>query len=226
MKFIALSSVSLLSTAQAWWNNGHMITARVAYDSLSPEVISKAEAFLKPLQYMNHHEANHSFVESATFADDIKDRGFNDQSPWHFIDQPFFDHFNTTVNPENFNVTWSIDYMHKSLKGNQTGEDESVSWALGDAFNLRLLIHYVGDMHQPLHTVSRFAEDFPNGDLGGNLFMIDGKDNITELHALWDSTVYEWDQDIPRPLSEDGWEQLGNISKTVRDEHPMTSPDI
>lgn len=81
-------------------------------------------------------------------------------------------------------------------------------------------------MHQPLHTVSRFAEDFPRGDMGGNLFMIDGKDNITELHALWDSTVYEWDQDIPQPLSEQSWELLGNISKIVRDDHPWASADM
>ena len=60
----------------------------------------KAEAWLQPLTYMNQHEKDHMFVESATFADDIKDKGFNDQSPWHYIDQPFFDNFNTTVFPE------------------------------------------------------------------------------------------------------------------------------
>jgi hypothetical protein len=32
--------------------------------------------------------------------------------------------------------------------------------------------------------------------MGGNLFMISGADNITELHALWDSTIYEWDMDV------------------------------
>ena len=58
------------------------------------------------------------------------------------------------------------------------------------------MIHYVGDMHQPLHTVTRYAPDFKNGDMGGNLFMLTPKDNINELHALWDSTVYEWDEDF------------------------------
>jgi len=169
---------------------------------------------------MNQHEANHTFVECATFADDIKDKGMSDQSPWHFVDQPFFDHFNTTVYPENFNVTWSIDYMTKNLKADKLNPDTGVSWELGDAFNLRLLIHYVGDIHQPLHTVSRYAEDFPNGDMGGNLFMLEEKEGINELHALWDSTIYEFDQDFPQPLSEDSWDQLGEISSTVRSEHP------
>jgi len=109
---------------------------------------------------------------------------------------------------------------------NKTDPDEGVSWALGDGFNLRLLIHYVGDIHQPLHTVSRFAEDFPNGDMGGNLFMLAEKDGINELHALWDSTIYEWDQDIPRPLSEEGWTQLGEISQKLREEHKLSDQDI
>ena len=144
----------------------------------------------------------------------------SDQSPWHFVDQPFFDHFNTTVFPEKFNVTWSIDYMTKNLKAEKKNPDEGVSWDLTDAFNLRLLIHYTGDIHQPLHTVSRYAEDFPKGDMGGNLFMLEEKEGINELHALWDSTIYEFDQDFQQPLSEDSWDQLGEISSTVRSEYP------
>ena len=96
---------------------------------------------------MNEHEKDHSFVECATFADDIKEKGFNDQSPWHFVDQPFMDNYNATVYPENFNVTWSIDYMTNTLKQNKTNPDQGVSWNLGDSFNLRLLMHYVGDIH-------------------------------------------------------------------------------
>jgi hypothetical protein len=87
--------------------------------------------------------------------------------------------------------------MAKNLKENQTNPDTGVSWDLGDSFNLRLLIHFIGDIHQPLHTVSRYAEEFPEGDMGGNLFMLTQKGEINELHALWDSTIYEYDQDFP-----------------------------
>lgn len=115
----ALAASILTDRAQAWWNNGHMITAKIAYDYLmehNPEVVAKVEEVLKPTSYLTTHEANHIFVEAATFADDLKLKGFNDQSPWHFIDQPFFDGIaNHTVFPENFNVTWSIDYMTKNL---------------------------------------------------------------------------------------------------------------
>lgn len=209
----------------------------MAYDELiktSPETVQYAEKLLEPLSYLNEHEQNHTFVECATFADDIKGRGFDDISPWHFIDQPFFDeNFNTTVYPEAFNVTWAIKNMAKVLNRERNSteaepvkEDEGVSWLLGDGFNLRLLIHYLGDMHQPLHTVSRYTKDFPRGDMGGNLFMLEEKESINELHALWDSGVYEFDADVQQPLNATAWQWLGDISSRLRDEHPYDAKDM
>lgn len=135
--------------------------------------------------------------------------------------------FTTTVYPENFNVTWAIKNMAKVLDRERDGdetkkEDQSgVSWLIGDGMNLRLLIHYLGDMHQPLHTVSRYTKEFPNGDMGGNLFMLQEKDNVTELHALWDSGVYEFDQDLDRPLNETAWKWLDGVSERLRKENTM-----
>jgi len=71
----------LVSNTQAWWNNGHMITARVAYDYINkvkPGLMTKIEKTLEPLSYMNKNEKDHMFVESATFADDIKGKGWGD----------------------------------------------------------------------------------------------------------------------------------------------------
>uniref|UniRef100_A0A7S3IN08 Uncharacterized protein n=1 Tax=Strombidium inclinatum TaxID=197538 RepID=A0A7S3IN08_9SPIT len=193
----------------------------------NPSIVAKVEHSLKPLSYLNEHEQNHTFVECATFADDIKGKGFSDQSPWHFIDQAYFmDNFTTPVAPEKFNVTWAIGNMEYSLGQNQTNNDTGVTWALGDAFDTRLLIHYVGDIHQPLHTVTMYSPDFPTGDMGGNLFNITEKDGINELHALWDSLIYEWDDDFEQPLNETAWDTMTNISATLRDEHKWSDADI
>ena len=32
----------------------------------------------------------------------------------------------------------------------------------------RYVVHLVGDIHQPLHSVALFNETYPNGDIGGN----------------------------------------------------------
>jgi hypothetical protein len=72
----------------------------------------------------------------------------------------------------------------------------AVSWNLGDSFNLRLLIHYIGDIHQPLHATSRFTSKYPEGDRGGNSFALTSSDGVTQLHALWDSVLHEYSQDL------------------------------
>jgi len=56
--------------------------------------------------------------------------------------------------------------------------------------------------------------------------MLSEKDDINELHALWDSTVYEWDIDIPRPLSDEGWTNLTSISLLLRTENQVNSTQM
>ena len=52
----------------------------------------------------------------------------------------------------------------------------------------RALIHFVGDIHQPLHCVSRYTKNRPDGDRGGNEFKL--PDTLYKnLHLLWDALV-------------------------------------
>jgi hypothetical protein len=198
-----------LNMANAWWNTGHMLVARIAQDILqeeSPETLKKAETILRSSDFQTylHLEDEYPFVECATFADEIKGSGFSDQAHWHFVDSPLIDEAIKQEfqmpDPVPFNVTWAIEQMIDSLKEADAYHRNKppVKFALAQSFNLRLLIHYVGDIHQPLHTVSRFSQDFLNGDEGGNLFKIDGlsKEHIRNLHMLWDSVVTEFDGDL------------------------------
>jgi hypothetical protein len=57
---------------------------------------------------------------------------------------------------------------------------------------MRLLIHYAGDIHQPLHATSRVDDNYPSGDRGGNSFPLPAKDGTKNLHAVWDSVLYEY----------------------------------
>lgn len=59
------------------------------------------------------------------------------------------------------------------------------------SYAMRLLIHYVGDTHQPLHCVSRVNKNYPAGDRGGNSFPLPSHYSTKELHAVWDSAIYE-----------------------------------
>jgi len=119
-------------------------------------VIDTSNTLLSYLASFTTLEKDHPFVEAATFADAIKSSGWNDQSQWHFVDNPFFDEgFKTTVFPDLYNNTWELTELVSALKGakpHSTNTEEAdaegfVSWDLGNSFNLRLLIHYIGDVH-------------------------------------------------------------------------------
>jgi hypothetical protein len=88
-------SLALLGQASAWWGNGHLLVARVAYELLDETTIANVEEILAVLKASDpswtHLEGSHPFVECVTFADDIKYKGGGYQSNWHFIDTPFLD---------------------------------------------------------------------------------------------------------------------------------------
>ena len=55
------------------------------------------------------------------------------------------------------------------------------------------LLHLVGDLHQPLHTSTLISKQFPNGDLGGNLFLVSLKEGgpAVVLHTYWDALLFD-----------------------------------
>ena len=55
---------------------------------------------------------------------------------------------------------------------------------------MRLLMHYTGDIHQPLHATSRVNKEYPAGDRGGNSFPFPSIDGAKNLHSVWDSVIY------------------------------------
>jgi hypothetical protein len=79
--FIAVSV--LAGATQAWWDSGHLLTARRAYDLLeveNPAALNFANAALAPLKRhypdITESEGSYPFVECATFADVIKSKGY------------------------------------------------------------------------------------------------------------------------------------------------------
>jgi len=97
-------TIAISGAANAWWDSGHLLTARRAYDILQtdhPDVLEAANAMLAPLKAhypdLTKTEKDYPFVECATFADEIKNLGYGWQSGWHFIDQPYVDEAGKTV---------------------------------------------------------------------------------------------------------------------------------
>ncbi|MEO1366797.1 MAG: S1/P1 nuclease, partial [Acidobacteriota bacterium] len=153
---------------------GHVAVAQIAHDRLSPQTKAEADRLIGVLADFSPVRAD--FVSASVWLDEIKEEGWRAFDTWHYVNLP---------------------YNAGGLREIPTGPDESALEALdhavdtlgdpraGDlakAFSLRVVIHVVADLHQPLHCVNRFTEAHPNGDRGGNDFLL----GDTNLHLYWD----------------------------------------
>src|SRR5690606_37822256 len=105
------------------------------------------------------------FLMAAVWPDRIKSDGVNAFNQWHFINIPYDRDGKKAkaINP--YNVAWAIKQdmnVESSPKANRFEKSEFLAF----------LEHFVGDTHQPLHCVVMYSNNFPKGDMGGNLFKI------------------------------------------------------
>jgi hypothetical protein len=181
---IVLFSLALFLLAPcslfAWWEDGHVIVARVAENYLTPE----SRAAIKELLGENQKgEREISDVRICTWADLIRSSGqLNRKYPkndtWHYINieiktkQEDF-----KPDPDGNDVLGAIERFKKVLKDPKAAKDDRKEALL-------FVVHFIGDMHQPLHTGNR--ED----DRGGNsqpIKSVLGKpEEGLNLHKVWD----------------------------------------
>ena len=88
---VITTTAFLVSVAQAWSINGHLMVANIAQNLLEERKPEALKAANKMLTYLAKHdssfvvnEGDHAFVETATFADDMKYHGEMWQSDFHF----------------------------------------------------------------------------------------------------------------------------------------------
>jgi hypothetical protein len=166
-------------------------------------------------------ESNHSFVESAVWADDNKGIAWSAFNGWHFVDTPVIDpDFKGETEYEAMNATWALYEMRKTLRNKNTPKFNS---DLALSFAWRYLIHLAGDIHQPLHASSYYSAKFPNGDRGGNSFKISFPEDkqVKNLHALWDACVGQYGS-IYAPTTETQYEYLSLVAANLTAEYPRS----
>jgi S1/P1 Nuclease len=144
---------------------------------------------------------SHTSKPGTTSTDDITDNGYEEHDPaikqvkfddgrlhrgWHFIDNPLWVGHGTPPSqlpkaPE-VNAVGVVKVLITQLKSNEADQEK--------AYDLGWLLHLVGDLHQPMHTVNGISATLPEGDRGGNLVEIKGAtDGASELHAFWDEVL-------------------------------------
>ena len=202
-----------------WGAGGHMIVAKVAFDRLNPHAKAEVKRLLAiqvkvtapngtqlPLSAKSKAllasatNKSKDFVNAAHWPDDLRPiPEFNDSQkgydfrPLHFIDAPFSD--DGTALPA-IPTPDIINALQDAVNTLKTSTDDNAK-----AEALRFLIHFVGDVHQPLHCTTRVSKANPQGDRGGNLVSIkitaNGKTKKTNLHSFWDGGLANFPPEGP-----------------------------
>jgi len=190
--FLALTAsvFAVSSPAAAWGDLGHEVTALIAYRHLTPSARNGVDALLaRDTDALTAPD----FASRATWADKFRN-DHRETAPWHFVDieidqpdlisacfgfPPLAAGHAASQGPSQDCVVDKIEEFAAELQNPAISPAERL-------LALKFLIHFVGDLHQPLH-----ASD--HHDRGGNCIgLAPSPDGHAEnLHAYWDTGVVE-----------------------------------
>lgn len=178
VKKLALGLAIIYAPVQsmAWGTNGHRISGQIAENHLTPKALAAVKAIL----------GNESVAMASNWGDFIKsDPAYNYLYSWHFVDferpmsypemTEFLEH---DTNPNAYN---KLQFLIGELKKKTITKQNKLLY-------LRMLIHIVEDIHQPMHTAHA-------SDKGGNDFKVNWFSKPTNLHSIWDTELINF-QDL------------------------------
>jgi hypothetical protein len=187
---ITTTILAAASPAAAWGDLGHKVTALIAYKHLTPATRAKVDALLAA---DTDDLTAADFASRATWADKYRN-GHRETAPWHFVDVEIdrpdlisacFGYPElgagqvASQGPSRDCVVDKIDQFMGELRHPATPQPERI-------VALKLLIHFIADLHQPLHAAD-------HNDKGGNCIGLTSSPDVRShnLHAYWDTGVVE-----------------------------------
>ncbi|MEO8616865.1 MAG: S1/P1 nuclease [Luteolibacter sp.] len=209
---VGLCFLCLSQRLSAWNPEGHMIMAQITYNHLDPTVKARCDELIAtPLTFSD--SGSSTFVTASVWADDYRSSLGTGTS--HYIDLPISLDGTSTADfvAPTPDVVQAINLAISTLLSSTSTEAEQ-------ATQLRYLLHFVGDIQQPLHCTTGISASTPAGDAGGNQFRITG--TWSNLHSLWDAGGGYLLDSLPRPLSVSKQALLNTRVATVESAHPYT----
>lgn len=155
--------------ANDWGKTGHRATAEIAQENLSRKAQKQIEKLLD----------GRSLAFVANYADDIKsDPDYRKYGPWHYVNiDPEDSIYDPAKANERGDLVQAIQKCVAVLKDkNASREDKQ--------FHLKMLVHFVGDLHQPFHVGH-------SADKGGNDIQVQWFGSGSNIHRVWDSGMID-----------------------------------
>lgn len=162
---------AMAAPAFAWGRTGHRLVAALAWDDLSPKARATVAELLAG-------EADPTLPGIAVWADDLRandpDLGRR-SAKWHYV--------NIAEHDCAYDAALACrggDCVVEAIRAQAAILADRSRPRAQRAQALKFVVHFVGDVHQPLH--AGFAHD-----KGGNDFQVNLDGRGSNLHSLWDS---------------------------------------
>jgi len=209
----------------AWWDMGHILCVEIARRTLAVSGASgtaTVNAMNQILAIDQDYYPYHSTLPTVgVWMDKLKATGMHQYDDWHFVNTPYIDNVSAPTNYPGL--------AFQALSDNWSTLKSATAWSWAKAFALRCVLHIAGDLHQPLHCISKFDKRTPSGDQGGNRFSLYYNASgviIKDLHSLFDSVGGSWTDYMPEPITSEYNQLLSANADAIMNEHPPTSfPD-
>jgi hypothetical protein len=161
--------------SMAWGTEGHRIAGQIAESYLTP----KARKAIHDLLGFE------SIALASNWADFIKsDPAYSYLSSWHYIDfdKPYtYPEMQTYLSKDtSVDAYTKMNFLIGELKKKDISKENQLLY-------LKMLIHIVEDVHQPMHTAH-------TDDKGGNDFKVNWFSTPTNLHSVWDTQLIDFQQ--------------------------------
>jgi len=159
--FVALTTVSV---AHAWGTEGHQVVALIAQSQLTPKARVEVDRLLA-------QEPGETLASVSTWADEHRNPS---RASWHYVNFPRGDcvYDESRDCPDGYCVVGAIKRQLQVL-GSNAPDDKRLN-------ALKYVVHFVGDVHQPLH--AGYLDD-----KGGNTYQLQAFMRGSNLHAVWDT---------------------------------------
>lgn len=156
------------NSATFWGQTGHRIVGDIASDYLNPKARKAVDRVL----------GSTSMAIGSTWMDRIKsDPAYDHTHDWHWVTIPDgMTYEETEKNPDGDLINALRTIIRELKSGSLSAKEETKK--------LKMLIHLVGDIHQPLHVGT-------GKDRGGNGTKVEWFYEDSNLHRVWDSEIID-----------------------------------
>ena len=160
--------LTLSMNALAWGPTGHRVTGWIAEKYLSRKARTALEQLLK----------GQSLAMASTWMDEVRsDSTYNHMVDWHWVTIPQGENYVSAYKNPNGDIIGTLERIIGELKNKDLDETAQLE-------HVKILIHLVGDIHQPLHVSAL-------DDGGGNNLQVTWFGGHSTLHRIWDSDIID-----------------------------------